>query len=139
MKKNDYYSIACEDLKYLQCTLGTPLYNNIAVGAQQVTEKMIKSLAEHTCVGIEKLMNGHNLRALYMEIHKVLPEFFLDKGALSMLKDFYYDAKYPGDNFVVVDRTECLETMYETIRAVNEEREKLELPVEEFEERYLEE
>lgn len=39
MKNNDYYFIACEDLKYLQCTLDTSHYNNIAVGAQQVAEK----------------------------------------------------------------------------------------------------
>lgn len=101
---------------------------------------MLKSLAEHTCVGIEKLMNGHNLRALYIAIHNVLPSFLLNKGSLSMLKDYYFDAKYPGDNFVMVDREsciECLEIMYDTIKAVNTERSKLGLPVEKFEELYL--
>lgn len=47
--KNDFYAIACEDLKYLQATLHLPYYNQIAVQSQQVAEKMIKSVAER-CV-----------------------------------------------------------------------------------------
>lgn len=49
-----------------------------------------------------------------------------DRGVLSMLKDFYFDAKYPGDNFVVVDREiceACLDTMYDCIREVHKIRE----------------
>lgn len=93
--KNDYYDVAINDLLYLQVTLNTPYYNNIAVNAQQVAEKMLKSVAERVCVGVEKLMHTHNLRALYTEIHKIEPDFILDKGSLSMLKDLYFDAKYP--------------------------------------------
>lgn len=32
--KNDYYDVAVNDLAYLQVTLNTPYYNNIAVNAQ---------------------------------------------------------------------------------------------------------
>lgn len=73
-------------------------------------------------------------------IHNVLPSFVLNKGSLPMLKDYFFDAKYPGDNFVMVDREscmECVEIMYDTIQAVNTERSKLDLPVENFEELYL--
>lgn len=61
---------------------------------------MLKLVAERVCVGIEKLMRGHNLRALYDEIHKNEPDFVLDRKQLSMLKDYCFDAKCPGDNFV---------------------------------------
>lgn len=128
---NDYYEIACNDLLYLQATLDTGLYNQIAVQAEQVTEKMLKSVAERYCVGIEKLMNTHNLRGIYDQIHKALPSFVLDRHRLSTLKDLYFDAKYPGDNFVEVDEelcTECLSIMYETIEAVTKARESLGLP-----------
>ncbi len=138
--KNDYYDVAINDLLYLQVTLNTPYYNNIAVNAQQVAEKMLKSVAERVCVGVEKLMHTHNLRALYTEIHKIEPDFILDKGSLSMLKDLYFDAKYPGDNFVTVTREECdecLEIMYAVIDAVYSLRAKYNLPCQEVEERYI--
>lgn len=141
MTKNDYYSIACEDLKYLQATLHLPYYNQIAVQTQQIAEKMLKSVAEHTCVGIEKLMQSHNLRAIYTEIHNSEPDFVLNKSDLSMLKDFYFDAKYPGDNFVEVDKEscqECLDIMYSVIDETNKMRGRLELPVEDFERMMLE-
>lgn len=95
MMKNDYYDIACNDLEYLQATLHLKFFNQFAIASQQIAEKMLKSVAEVTCVGIEKLMTTHNLRAIYTEINKVESDFILDKGKLSMLKDFYFDAKCP--------------------------------------------
>ena len=127
--------IACNDLYYLQATLHLPYYNQIAVGAQQVAEKMIKSVAERTCVGIEKLMASHNLRALYTKIMKNEPEFVLDRDRLSTLKDFYFDARDPGDNYVDVDEDDCMRcllTMYDVVEAVNSFRERHELPFREF-------
>ena len=140
-QNNDYYVIACNDLYYLQATLHLPYYNQIAIGAQQVAEKMIKSVAERTCVGIEKLMGSHNLRALYTEIRKNEDDFVLDKDKLSTLKDFYFDARYPGDNYVDVDEEDCehcLTTMYDVVEAVNAFRQKHELPVCEFGRKLLE-
>ena len=123
---NDYYKIACNDMAYLQATLNTGLYNNIAVGCQQVAEKMLKSVAEVVCLNIGNLMNSHNLRAIYSEINRVEETFKLDKPSLAMLKDFYFDAKYPGDNFVVVDYetcAECLDILYDVIEQTNSFRE----------------
>lgn len=64
---------------------------------------------------IEKLMLSHNLRGLYDAIHQQEQTFCLDRGSLSMLKDFYLDAKY---NFVTVSKQECqdcLNTMYDVL------------------------
>ena len=133
--KNDYYDIAYNDLKYLQATLHLPFYNNIAVNAQQIAEKMLKSVAERVCVDVEKLLTTHNLRALYTEINKVDTNFSLNKGDLSMLKDIYFDAQCPGDNFVTVDKKtcdECLSIMYDTIDEVNSARRHLGLDYHEF-------
>lgn len=140
MSGNDYYAIAHNDLLYLQATLGTTLYNQIAVQAEQVTEKMLKSVAERYCLGIEKLLGTHNLRAIYDQIHKELPTFTLNRHRLSTLKDLYYDAKYPGDNYVQVSRddcTECLELMYETIDAVVHVRKELGLECNPYEVKML--
>ncbi len=123
--KNEYYSIAYNDLLYLQATLHLPFYNNIAVNAQQVAEKVLKSVVEIVSPDAEGILKTHNLRGLYNEISKYLPTFELNQWKLSMLKDIYFDAKYPGDNFMEIDQKtcdECLSIMYDTIEAVNQFR-----------------
>lgn len=138
---NDYYEIAFNELLYLEYTLGTGFYNPISAQAQQIAEKMLKSVAERECVGIEKLMKSHNLRALYTEIHKVDASFELNKDKLSTLKDLYFDTRYPGDNYVEVDYETCadaISTMYAVIKEVNKKRESVGLPVHDVEEKQLE-
>ncbi len=130
--KNDYYEIACNNLLYLQITLNSPFYNDIAVYAQQIAEKMLKSVAEIVTMEAEHLLKSHNLRALYDSIRRQEPEFALNRDALSTLKDYYFDAKYPGENFVTVTReecSECLNTMYCVIEQTNMLRERYGLPV----------
>lgn len=132
--ENNYYSIACNELHYLEWGLKSPFYNSIAAQAQQVAEKMLKSVAELVCVNIEKLMTSHNLRGLYDVIHRVEPSFVFDRNRLSTLKDYYYDARYPGDNFISVTQEECADAvhiMYDVVKIVNEWRGKHEYPVEE--------
>ncbi len=126
--KNEYYSIALVDLEYLQATLHLPYYNNIAVAAQQVAEKMLKSVVELSSVNCENLLRSRNLRALYDEAFKQFSVSPVDRGELSMLKDYYFDAKYPGNNFVNVTAAECkqcLITMYDVIDFVHAARNKL--------------
>ncbi len=126
--KNEYYSIALGDLEYLQATLHLPYYNNIAIAAQQVAEKMLKSVVELSSVNCESLLRSHNLRALYDEAFKQFSVSPVNRGDLSMLKDYYFDAKYPGDNFVNVTEAECeqcLTTMYDVIEFVHAARNKL--------------
>lgn len=47
--KNEYYDIACGDLEYLHFGLASHNYNRISVDAQQVAEKMLKSVLELAC------------------------------------------------------------------------------------------
>ena len=114
IKANSYYSIACNEFWYLR-DAASPVYCNPA-------EKMLKSVAELVCTGIEKLMTSHNLRALYDEIKRVDTSLQLERKDLALLKDYYYDARYPGDNFVIVtvdELREALEIMLDVVEAVN--------------------
>ena len=136
--KNDYYEIAYNNLCYLEGNLHRPFYNEIAVSAQQITEKMLKSVLNEIYLAqdleIDKLMHSRNLRGLYDKIAIKVSNFKLDRGALSILKDYYFDAKYPGDNFVTVSKEECqecIEIMYNTIEMVNRFREQNGLGVKE--------
>lgn len=140
--KNDYYDIAVNDLKYLQCTINTPFYNNMAAGAQQVAEKMLKSVAELCDTQDDhKVMNGHNLRGIYQILKREGIDLNLNQGDLAVLKDVYYESRYPGDSFMNVTRDEfidCLRIMYEVIREVNQFRVERELYTVEIDEIYPE-
>lgn len=124
--KNDYYFIAMEELKYAEANFNTDFYNFVSINAQQVVEKLLKSVLEQlapmTETGVNNIMHGHNLRAIYDKILEYDTTIVLDRGDLSMLKDYYYDAKYPGDNFVTVTKEECaanIEIMYNVVEQVN--------------------
>lgn len=142
--KNEYYDIACTDLKYVQFRLDSEFYNQISVDAQQVAEKMLKSVLELVTPlddSVDKLMRSHNIRAIYDKIAEFQPDFTLDRHALSTLMDYYFDAKYLGDNFVLVDKGACsenLEIMYDVIEEVNHFRSENGLEVSSFERLRLE-
>lgn len=69
--------MACNTLGYLQLALGSEYYNDMVIHAQQVTEKMLKSVAERVCIDVDKLMHTHNLRGIYDAIHKIKMEVVL--------------------------------------------------------------
>ena len=119
-----YYQIAVNDLEYLQPTLSfSKVYNPIVVQAQQIAEWMLKSVAELVCTeSIEDVLKTHNLKKIYLEICKYDKTIRLSAKDLGFLKDFYFEAKYPGENFILVDRqmcNECLEVMYSVIAETN--------------------
>lgn len=127
MIANTYYDIAINDLIYLQNSLSYPGYNQITVQIQQICEKLLKSVAEIICVPEDAMdaLRTHNLRKINSVILKNGLDLHLDPKDLAYLKDFYFDAKYPGENFVVVSREECeecLEIMYTVLQEVNNYR-----------------
>lgn len=112
--QNSYISIALNDLYYLSDSCNGNYYNNYAVGAQQIVEKLLKGYVELFCSEkiavseIKILLQQHNLRRLGECLNKNLG-LKIDLKDMSYLKDFYYEARYPGDNFVLVDRENCIE------------------------------
>lgn len=121
MIQNDYYAIACNDLDYLQMTIDSPFYNNIAAQCQQTAEKLLKSVAE-ICVTDKNVLNSHHLRRLNEEIKAAGIDLGLCNKDLALLKDYYYDARYPGEDFVNVTKEECAEgvsIMNQIFEAVN--------------------
>lgn len=138
---NSYYAIACNDFWYLRDAVKPTNCNPAAGNAAQVAENMIKSVAELTCVDIDKLMTSHNIRAIYDEINKVDTSLNLNRRDLALLKDYFFETRYPGDNFVLVspnDLKEALEIMLDVVTAVTTWRKAhdlealIENPAEEF-------
>lgn len=131
---NDYYDIAINDAEYLKITLGSKHYNNIAVNCQQIVEKLLKSVAMNAITD-SKLMNSHNLRALYRALLDVNINLRLSMAELIVLKD-YFEARNPGDTFIDVTRDECvqcIDTVNATLRAVNAYRNDLGLVTKDME------
>lgn len=129
--KNNYYDIAINDLRYLEIGIHSEFYNNLSVSAQQVAEKMLKSVLNELVSSLEpdvkNLLQSHNLRTIYDKIHSIDKSYILDRNALSTLKDYYFDAKYPGENFITVTEKECYENlsiMYSVVEATNTFRKK---------------
>ena len=113
MVENNYYSIACNDYRYLLRNLDSDFYNNMAVACQQIVEKLLKSVLVHVNPNAKNLLNLHNLRQIYNAINVEEKFIKLNVGELSLLND-YYELRYPGDNFTNVTHDE-FKSAYEIV------------------------
>lgn len=126
MNINSYYLLAKNDYLFLQSAKKSKLYNNIAVQSQQIVEKYLKHLVYTFCID-----NPESLRALkshsLVKLNSILLESGIDlgisRGDLAILKDYYYDAKYPGDNFIMVSKVDA-EHALDVVEEVKEKVEK---------------
>ncbi|MBS6195758.1 MAG: HEPN domain-containing protein [Clostridiales bacterium] len=123
MIKNTYLDIAENDLQYLEFVLRmkSNYYNQLAVQCQQVTEKFLKGYLDKIIIDedVSDLLRKHNMKRIASKLNEVSPELKLDIIGLAFLTDFYFDARYPGDDFYNVtesDFKKCLEIMYDTIK-----------------------
>ena len=122
MIKNNYLDIAENDLQYLEAVLktGNTFYNQLAVQCQQVAEKFLKGYLDRVLLeeDVSDLLRKHNMKKIAAKLNEIKPELKLDTIVLSYLTDFYFDARYPGDDFYTVSKEEfekCLAIMYDTV------------------------
>ena len=122
MIKNTYLDIAENDLQYLESVIamGTTFYNQLAVQCQQVAEKYLKGYLDKIFVDedVVDLLRKHNMKKIASKLNEVKAGLELDTIGLAYLTDFYYDARYPGDDFYNVtkdDFEKCLSIMYDTV------------------------
>lgn len=119
---NNYLDIAENDLKYLESVIevGSTFYNQLAVQCQQVAEKYLKGYLDIICVNedVSDLLRKHNMKKIASKLNELNTGLDLDTIGLAYLTDFYYDARYPGDDFYTVTKAEfekCLSIMYDTL------------------------
>lgn len=122
MIKNTYLDIAENDLQYLESLLEikSTFYNQLAVQCQQVAEKFLKGYLDKISVDedVSDLLRKHNMKKIASRINEIQPGLDLDTIGLAYLTDFYYDARYPGDDFYTVSKDDfekCLSVMYDTV------------------------
>ena len=52
------------------------------------------------------LLRKHNMKKIASWLNELDPQLGLDTVGLAYLTDFYYDARYPGDDFYTVTAEE---------------------------------
>ena len=122
MIRNTYIDIAENDLQYLESVLktGNTFYNQLAVQCQQVAEKFLKGYLDRTVLeeDVSDLLRKHNMKKIASKLNDMHPGLKLDTVGLAYLTDFYFDARYPGDDFYTVSKKKnkkCLSIMYDTV------------------------
>lgn len=115
---NSYYGTAENDYLYAKAGImnDNNLSNfNVAAGlCAQAAEKYMKAVIEIYDVDNEnslQLMRTHNLRLLVNRLRELFKGCPLSSKDYKWLGDFYYEARYPGDNFVVVNEEDALESL----------------------------
>ena len=123
MIKNTYLDIAENDLQYLEAVLktGNTFYNQLAVQCQQVAEKFLKGYLDRMLLeeDVSELLRKNSLKKIAAKLNDIKSELELDTIGLAYLTDFYFDARYPGDDFYTVSKEEfekCLAIMYDTVK-----------------------
>mgnify|MGYP002803105667 FL=1 len=123
MIKNTYIDIAENDLEYLEAVLktGNTFYNQLAVQCQQVAEKFLKGYLDNLLLeeDVTDLLRKNNMKKIAARLNELKPDLKLDTVGLVYLTDFYFDARYPGDDFYTVSKEEfenCLAIMYDTVK-----------------------
>lgn len=124
MIQNDYYHIAMNDMEYLKAVKHLPYYNQHCIACQQICEKLLKHIITISYSGEEKdrILKSHSLRTIYRGIRTYIPSCVLPEEELASLTDFYFDAKYPGNDFFTAneeDFNKCYATLNKVVEAIN--------------------
>ena len=68
---------------------------------------------------VSELLRKNSLKKIAAKLNDIKPELELDTIGLAYLTNFYFDARYPGDDFYTVSKEEfekCLAIMYDTVK-----------------------
>lgn len=130
MHFNSYLGRGISDYLYAKSSMQDEAkeeYNWPAVIFAQAAEKLLKAVIEKkfaddsSCIA---LMRTHNLRTIVAKILERYPDANLSSKDCKWIGDFYFDARYPGDDFIVVSRQDAVEAM-EIVETILEEVEKI--------------
>lgn len=95
-------------------------YNLFAPECEQIVEKFMKSILELMTFVIvpERFFKSHKLHVIGEFINLHFPGT-VDTAILSSIEDFYFDARYPGDDAVIVSRESAIRLKEQTINICN--------------------
>ena len=105
-----------------EVALKSTYYNQTTVQCQQTAEKFLKHLITTYCTEapveqVKECLKTHNMRKLLRFIQDNLSDFSIDTKKVIGLQGYYYETRYPGDNFFTATE-EDVEICYEAIKEV---------------------
>jgi len=129
--EKDFGFIADNELEYLKhCKeiIHISYCNPFLIQCQQVLEKDIKQLiSENGLTGMDTgILKINNLNILYNFLKKLIV-IELPKHNLRMIKDYYFEASYPGDEYFVATIEQC-EECFEITLSLHEKLKSLRKP-----------
>lgn len=123
-EKIDYFVMAENDYDYLKDDYERGKIGNIfCSNAQNVCEKYLKHLIDVFCVEVNTtdILRTHSLRRLKIYINKNIPEFECDWNQVLLADGYYFSARYPGDDAMLVEKYDvdvCWSAMSEVRKRV---------------------
>ncbi|MGL4950159.1 MAG: HEPN domain-containing protein [Anaeroplasmataceae bacterium] len=79
-------------------------YDEVVVSVQQAIELKLKHFMIEEC-GLE--MKTHKLTVICHKLKDKYPELMLILGDLSIIQDYYFDKRYPGEDYIETTLEEC--------------------------------
>ena len=122
--KINYFTMAESDYEFLKHDYDEGRYGNVmCYCAQNICERYLKHLLDIYVneVDMTYCLKTHNLKVIRTAIVKNLPDFTVDWNKILLVNGFYYDARYPGDDAMITDKSDtevCWEAVCLTRSAV---------------------
>lgn len=115
-KENSYEALASDDLLYAKSLYASmekcKKFNGVAALCQQSAEKYLKAIMVNYMVEDEipkSLLTSHNLRTILNYINKKYANENVNSKDIKWLGDFYFDVRYPGDNYIQISKEDAVE------------------------------
>ena len=118
MIENSYKSLAENEYLYMKASIEIARklgnYNILAAQCAQICEKYLKAIIAEKLImdaNSKELLQSHNLRSILSKIKEKYP-MEVTLRDVKYVGDFYFDARYPGENFITVDEeaiNDCIE------------------------------
>lgn len=135
MIENSYRSLAENEYLYMKASIEVARrlrnYNILAAQCAQICEKYLKAIIAEKLImdaNNKELLQSHNLRSILTKIKEVYP-MEITLREVKYVGDFYFDARYPGENFTAVDEeaiNDCIEITENvrkaSLKVLNEEQ-----------------
>lgn len=113
MSELSYYEIALKTYRCLDVLFETAekmdWYNSFTVECQQIVEKLLKDILMRilpVSTKLNALLSSHDLAVLSRALNKEYPNT-IKVADCAWLTDYYFDTRYPGDNFFVVTKADA--------------------------------
>lgn len=119
---NSYFELGLSDFKFSLYGYEEKEYNQVCSLGVQSIEKFLKAIIEVKSIGSDaSLLKTHNLKILIKEVNSVVQDFMPDVSGIYQISSYYFDVRYPGDNFYEPDKQDAIlvtETAYEVYQKV---------------------